>query len=102
MHELKELNQNTMFFPFFSGQRLIDKMVKLVETELNSIGAYKVNMPVLGPKRIWQKSGRWDNFHSEMFCVEDKVGQQFCLQPTQEETVTRLIAEQGKVFSLFL
>ncbi|KAM3720738.1 putative proline--tRNA ligase [Dirofilaria immitis] len=52
-------------------------------------------MPILGAKEIWQKADRWSTFESEMFHLSDKTNQTFCLQPTHEEMVTKLVAEQG-------
>lgn len=75
-------------------------MVKLIETELNAIGAHKISMPILGAKEMWQKTGRWSAFESEMFHLNDKTNQTFCLQPTHEEMVTKLIAEQGNIFNV--
>lgn len=92
------MNLTFFSFPtlFFFGQRIIDKLIKVVETELNAIGAHKISMPVLGTKEMWQKAGRWSAFESEMFHLSDKANQIFCLQPTHEEMVTKLVAEQGK------
>ncbi|MCP9260334.1 Carboxylic ester hydrolase [Dirofilaria immitis] len=66
----------------------------VIETELDAIGAYKISMPILGAKEIWQKADRWSTFESEMFHLSDKTNQTFCLQPTHEEMVTKLVAEQ--------
>uniref|UniRef100_A0A915PLH7 tRNA (guanine(37)-N1)-methyltransferase n=1 Tax=Setaria digitata TaxID=48799 RepID=A0A915PLH7_9BILA len=54
-------------------------------------------MPILGGKELWEKSDRWSAFGSEMFRVNDKTNQAFCLQPTHEEMVTKLVAEQGEL-----
>ncbi|VDN82910.1 unnamed protein product [Brugia pahangi] len=62
-------------FFFFFGQRIIDKLIKVIETELNAIGAYKISMPILGAKEMWQKAGRWSAFESEMFHLSDKTNQ---------------------------
>lgn len=82
---------------FIFGQRIIDKLVKVIETELDTIGAYKICMPILGSKELWQKAGRWSAFESEMFHLNDKTNQTFCLQPTHEEMVARLVAEHGNI-----
>uniref|UniRef100_A0A1I7VY20 proline--tRNA ligase n=2 Tax=Loa loa TaxID=7209 RepID=A0A1I7VY20_LOALO len=71
--------------------------IEVIETELNAIGAYKISMPILGAKEMWQKAGRWSTFESEMFHLNDKTNQVFCLQPTHEEMVTKLVAEQGEL-----
>uniref|UniRef100_A0A1I8EXI5 proline--tRNA ligase n=1 Tax=Wuchereria bancrofti TaxID=6293 RepID=A0A1I8EXI5_WUCBA len=80
-----------------SLDRIIDKLVKVIETELNAIGAHKISMPILGAKEMWQKAGRWNAFESEMFHLSDKTNQSYCLQPTHEEMVTKLVAEQGEL-----
>uniref|UniRef100_A0A8R1TL46 proline--tRNA ligase n=1 Tax=Onchocerca volvulus TaxID=6282 RepID=A0A8R1TL46_ONCVO len=69
----------------------------VIETELNAIGAYKISMPILGAKEMWQKADRWSAFESEMFHLNDKTSQTFCLQPTHEEMITKLIAEQDEL-----
>ncbi|VDP16311.1 unnamed protein product [Onchocerca flexuosa] len=57
-------------------------------------------MPILGAKEMWQKADRWSAFESEMFHLNDKTNQTFCLQPTHEEMITKLIAEQVLVTKL--
>ncbi|KJH46173.1 tRNA ligase class II core domain protein [Dictyocaulus viviparus] len=74
------------------GQRVIDKLVRLVDTELESIGALKVNMPILGPRMLWDKTSRWQNMGSELFSFKDRNEVEFCLQPTAEEMCTQLIS----------
>lgn len=69
--------------------------MKLIEAELNSLGAYKITMPILGPKELWEMSGRWESFRSEMFHLADKVKQEYCLQPTHEEMIAKMIAQYG-------
>ncbi|KAL3998595.1 tRNA synthetase class II core domain (G H P S and T) family protein [Acanthocheilonema viteae] len=88
---------STMLLGSLDVKRIIDKLIKVIEIELNAIGAHKISMPVLGAKEMWQKAGRWNVFESEMFHLSDKTNQAFCLQPTHEEMVTKLVAEQGKL-----
>uniref|UniRef100_A0A914S5G1 proline--tRNA ligase n=1 Tax=Parascaris equorum TaxID=6256 RepID=A0A914S5G1_PAREQ len=79
----------------FSGQRVIDKLVRLIEEELNAIGAFKMSMPSLGAKELWRNLGRWDKIGAEIFRVTDREGKEFCLQPTAEEMITQIAAQRG-------
>uniref|UniRef100_A0A158Q8P4 tRNA (guanine(37)-N1)-methyltransferase n=1 Tax=Elaeophora elaphi TaxID=1147741 RepID=A0A158Q8P4_9BILA len=92
--DLEEQDEGTSSIYDAAGLRIIDKLIKVIETELNAIGANKISMPILGAKEMWQKTGRWSAFESEMFHLNDKTKQAFCLQPTHEEMVTKLVAEQ--------
>ena len=77
------------------GQRIIDKVIKLIEIEFLAIGAQKMEVPILGAKRMWSKSGRWEAMALEMFKLEDRAKNGFCLQPTAEEMFTKLVGEFG-------
>ncbi|VDM42475.1 unnamed protein product [Toxocara canis] len=83
----------TNFFSFFD--RVVDKLVRLIEDELNAIGAFKMSMPVLGSKELWTTVGRWDKIGAEIFRVTDREGKQFCLQPTAEEMIAQIAAQRG-------
>lgn len=43
------------------GKRVLDKIAQIVREEMNSIGGIEVQMTVLQPKEIWEKTGRWDD-----------------------------------------
>ncbi|KAK0415725.1 hypothetical protein QR680_012087 [Steinernema hermaphroditum] len=74
------------------GQRVIEKLTRLVDSELNALGAQKLTMPILGSKEIWEKTGRWNEMSAEMWKLQDRLGAEFCLQPTAEEMVTQIVA----------
>lgn len=77
------------------GQRVVDKLVRVIEHELNILGAAKVNLPLLGSKELWSKAGRWERMGSEMFQVKDRNKKEYCLQPTAEEMFTKSVSELG-------
>lgn len=72
--------------------RSLEKLTKIVDEELQASGAHKLWMPTLISSELWTKTGRWNLMHSELFKVEDKKGQEFCLGPTHEELVTDIVA----------
>lgn len=77
------------------GQRVLDKLTRLLERELTEAGAQKMSLPSLGPAAIWQKSGRWDIYGPAMYRLKDRRDNEFCLQPTCEEQIASLAAEFG-------
>ena len=74
------------------GQRVIEKINRIIREEMNAIGGQEVTMPVLNPADIWQQTGRWDAIGGEMFRLKDRSGRDMCLAMTHEETMTWLAA----------
>ncbi|TKR72687.1 hypothetical protein L596_020099 [Steinernema carpocapsae] len=77
------------------GQRVIDKLTKIIESDLNAVGARKRTISTLGAKELWEKTGRWDQMTAEMWRVTDRLGNEFCLQPTAEEAATKSVARMS-------
>jgi len=74
------------------GQRVMEKINRVIREEMNAIGGQEVTMPVLNPGEVWQQSGRWDVIGDEMFRLKDRGGRDMCLAMTHEETMTWLAA----------
>ncbi len=74
------------------GQRVMEKINRIIREEMNAIGGQEVTMPVLNPGEVWQQSGRWDVIGDEMFRLKDRGGRDMCLAMTHEETMTWLAA----------
>jgi prolyl-tRNA synthetase len=74
------------------GQRVMDKINRIIRDEMNAIGGQEVTMPVLHPAEIWQQTGRWDTIGDEMFRLKDRGGRDMCLAMTHEEVMTWLAA----------
>jgi len=75
------------------GMRVIDKLVRMIDEEMATVGAHKLSMPVLHPSSLWKKTGRWESSGSELWRLKDRKGAEFCLAPTHEELFTQLIAD---------
>src|SRR5690606_36953727 len=56
--------------------------------ELEDIGAQEVTMGMVTPAELWRESGRWDQMGPLMLKFQDRKENDFCLSPTNEETVT--------------
>ena len=61
---------------------------------MNNIGAQEIMMPIMQPAEIWHESGRWNAYGPEMFKLEDRHGNHFCLGPTHEELITTLVRNE--------
>lgn len=67
------------------GQRVFDKIVKIVEEEMNKAGAQKMFAPVLHPLELWEETNRDKSGGYELMTVEDRRGAKFALGGTAEE-----------------
>ncbi len=74
------------------AKRVITKIESIVRQELNKIGCEEMLMPVLQPRQIWEKSGRWQIYGPELMRLQDRHDRFFALGPTHEEVIT-LIAK---------
>ncbi|XP_004699452.2 probable proline--tRNA ligase, mitochondrial [Echinops telfairi] len=74
--------------------RALEKLVRVIDQEMQAIGGQKVNMPSLGPAELWRATSRWDLMGRELLRLRDRHGKEYCLGPTHEEAVTALVASQ--------
>jgi prolyl-tRNA synthetase len=68
------------------GWRIHRKIEQIVREEMDAIGAQEFLCPLLTPIELWQATGR-DKI-PEIFHVTDRIGRQFILPLTHEETFT--------------
>ena len=80
-----------VFLPL--GWRVLNRINKILEEEMESIGAQEITMPILHPAEIWQQTGRWYEIKEEMFRLKDRTGRDMCLGMTHEEIMTWLAKE---------
>ena len=74
------------------GLRVLRKVEKIIREEMNRAGAIEVLMPVLHPRELWERTGRWSAFQPTPLRVKDRNDREFCLGPTHEEVITDLVA----------
>ena len=65
--------------------RVREKIIAIIEEEMDGIGGQQVQMPTLQPSSTWQKSGRWESMGEIMFRLEDRHGAEAALGVTAEE-----------------
>ncbi|XP_077005658.1 putative proline--tRNA ligase, mitochondrial isoform X1 [Tamandua tetradactyla] len=74
--------------------RAMEKLVQVIDQEMQAIGGQKVNMPSLSSAELWRATKRWDLMDKELLRLRDRHGKEYCLGPTHEEAVTALVASQ--------
>ncbi len=79
------------------GSRVINKINTIIKDELNKTGAWEMAMPLLHPKEIWSRSGRWEDKAVEeiMYRLKDKGEREYCLSFTHEEIVMDLLGKHN-------
>ena len=95
---IRQLNSGVYsFLPL--GNRVIQKIARIVREEMDQAGGQEVIMPVLQPKEIWEKrpaSGgptRVESCGPMLFSLTDRKGREMVLGPTHEEVATLLVKE---------
>ncbi|KAL6458154.1 hypothetical protein MHYP_G00333840 [Metynnis hypsauchen] len=83
------------FYYLPAALRSMEKLVRLIDEEMQAIGGQKVDMPALCGAELWKRSGRWELMGKEMFRLRDRHNIDYCLGPTHEEAVTELLASQS-------
>lgn len=78
--------------------RSIQKFSALIRKILNKKGLVEIYMPMVQPKEIWEKTGRWSDFSEILQKVKNRSGQEFCLGPTHEEVVSEYVRNQIKSY----
>src|SRR5665213_976304 len=82
----KELAGVYAYLPL--GKRVVDKIAQIVREEMNGIGGEELQMSVLQPKDIWEKTNRWDdNVVDNWFKTKLKNGTELGVGLTHEEAV---------------
>jgi len=74
------------------GLRVLRKVEAIVREEMDRAGALEILMPILQPRDLWEKSGRWESMDAVMLKARTHQGRELVLGPTHEEVVTALIA----------
>lgn len=70
--------------------RSVKKIEKIIREELDRIGCFEIQMPVMTPAELWHETGRWETMGPQMLKAQDRAQRDLCFSPTNEETVTDL------------
>ena len=79
---------------FTLGKKVIDNISQIVREEMNAIGGNEVQMSVLQPKEIWEKTGRWDDkVVDNWFKTKLSSGAELGVGLTHEEPINDFLRE---------
>ncbi len=70
------------------GLRVLRKVERIVEQEMEKAGAVQLLMPTLQLADLWRESGRYDDYGQEMLRIKDRHERDLLYGPTAEEMVT--------------
>lgn len=76
------------------GKRVLDNIAQIVREEMNAIGTEEVQMSVLQPKELWEKTNRWDdNVIDNWFKTKLKSGAEVGVGLTHEEAIADMLQD---------
>ncbi|KAL5356976.1 hypothetical protein BJX96DRAFT_143717 [Aspergillus floccosus] len=79
------------------GLRVQDKLERLIDKHMRSLGASKVSLSSISSQELWEQSGRLKE-GSEVFRFLDRRETRFLLAPTHEEEITTLVGSLTKSY----
>lgn len=77
-----------------TGLRVLRKVEAIIREEMDAAGASEILMPMVQAAELWQESGRWQEYGSELLRIKDRHDRDFCLGPTHEEVITSVIRDE--------
>lgn len=78
------------------GLRVLRNIERVIREEINALGAEELLLPVLHPRDVWEKTGRWDSL-DVLFKVTSQDGREYAMGPTHEEVIVPV--SQKTIFS---
>ena len=76
------------------GYKVLQKVEKIVQEEIDKIGAMRCSFPIIQDAKLWQESGRFDSYGDEMLRIKDRAGHDLVFSPTNEEAVVDVFRNQ--------
>ncbi len=80
-----------VFLPL--GYRVWEKIIAVIEQEMQNVGSQRVTTPLLHPIEMWQTTNRDKAFGGEMHVIEDHHGATFALGATAEVLMTEIVKD---------
>jgi prolyl-tRNA synthetase len=80
------------------GLRVLKKIQKIIEKELDLIDAMQISMPIVQSKQLWNKSGRGDYCGDETLQIFDRHKKEYLFSPTNEEMINDILSSRIKSY----
>lgn len=84
------------FFPF--GAKVIEKIIRIVNEEMEGVGGQRIMMTSLAAKELWQETERYEKIDKSMFRFKDRHDQDLVLNMTHEEPVVDMLRHITKSY----
>ena len=81
---------NGIFSMLAPAQRINLKIQNIIREEMNAVGGQEVLFPVVMPREMWEKSGRYFSIGQEMVRFKDRNDHDMLLGMTHEEAAVHL------------
>ena len=80
------------------GFKVLSKIWKIIEEEMDKIGAQELLMPALQTSHLWIQTNRYYTMDNILFKLKDKKGTDMLLGPTHEEIITDIVSHFVKSY----
>lgn len=80
------------------GWKVHQKIGQIIKEEMDKIGGQEVHLPVLQPKELWERTGRWNKMDPPLFKLKDRHEKELALGSTHEEVITEIVHKRVKSF----
>jgi len=84
---------NGLFVYLPLGLRSFRKVEQIIREEMDAIGSLEIKPTVVVPGELWKESGRWDSMGEALLRVKNRLGHDFVVSPTAEESFTALLRD---------
>lgn len=75
------------------GYRTYQKIVNIIDKEMQAIDSQRISIPILQPLEFWMKSNRDKAWGNSLMKVMDRTKSEYILSATGEGVITEMVAE---------
>ena len=85
---------NGLFAYLPLGLRSFRKVEQIIREEMNAADFQEMKSSVVIPGELWKESGRWDGFGEALLKFKNRLGADFVISPTNEESFTAVVRDE--------
>ena len=85
---------NGLFAYLPLGLRSFRKVEEIIRQEMDAAGFLEMRSSVVVPGELWKESGRWDSMGEALLRFKNRLGADFVISPTNEESFTAVVRDE--------
>jgi prolyl-tRNA synthetase len=85
---------NGLFAYLPLGWRSFRKVEQIIREEMDAIGSLEMRSSVVLPGEAWKETGRWDSMGEILLKFKNRLGGDFVISPTNEESFTAVVRDE--------